>query len=204
MRNIVLLGAGGHCKSCIEIIENLEKYKIKGIVDKSVKAEQDFMGYKILGSDKEIKDLISENDFGLVCVGQIKSPDIRIKLFNLLENISINIATIKSKSSIISPNSRIKKGTIIMHKALINSGAAIGSNCIINTGSIVEHDSIIGDHCHISTGAIVNGNVHIGSGSFIGSGSILKEGIKIGEKVVVSAGEKVMTDIPSNTIYKSS
>ena len=25
MRNIVLLGAGGHCKSCIEIIENLEK-----------------------------------------------------------------------------------------------------------------------------------------------------------------------------------
>ena len=58
MRNIVLLGAGGHCKSCIEIIENLEKYKIKGIVDKSVKAEQDFMGYKILGSDKEIKELV--------------------------------------------------------------------------------------------------------------------------------------------------
>ena len=35
MRNIVLLGAGGHFKSCIEIIENLEKYKIKGIIDKT-------------------------------------------------------------------------------------------------------------------------------------------------------------------------
>ena len=203
MRNIVLLGGGGHCRSCIEIIENLEKYKIKGIVDKTNKIEEDFMGYKILGSDEQLKYLISENDFGLVCVGQIKSPNIRIKLFNLLENLSIKIATIKSKSSIISNNSKIKKGTIVMHNTFINSGVEIGFNCIINTGSIVEHDSIIGDHCHISTGVIINGNVQIGSGSFIGSGCVLKEGIKIGEKVVVSAGEKIMNDIPSNTIYKS-
>ena len=202
MRNIVLLGAGGHCKSCIEIIESLKKYKIKGIIDKN-KIEDNFMGYKILGSDSELKDVISKNDFGLVCVGQINSPSIRIKLFNLLKNESIEIATVKSKSSIISSNSKIKKGTIVMHNTVINTGVEIGLNCIINTGSIIEHDSIIEDHCHISTGAIVNGNVRIGSGSFIGSGCIIKQGIKIGEKVVVSAGEKIMNDIPSNTIYKN-
>ena len=37
---------------------------------------------------------------------------------------------------------------------------------------------------------------------FIGSGCIIKQGIKIGQRVIVSAGEKVMKDIPSNTIYK--
>ena len=47
------------------------------------------MGYKILGSDHNLKDLLSENDFGLVSVGQIKSPNIRIKLFDLLKNQSI-------------------------------------------------------------------------------------------------------------------
>ena len=202
MRNIVLLGAGGHCKSCIEIIENVEKYQIKGILDNNKKRDEDFMGYKILGPDEELKNIISENDLGLVCVGQIKTPKVRIKLFNLLKNESIEIATVISKSAIISKNSIIKKGTIVMHNTLINSAVDIGFNCIINTGSIIEHDAKIGDHCHISTGAIVNGNVHIGSGSFIGSGSILKQGIKIGEKVIVSAGEKVMTDIPSNSIYK--
>ena len=204
MRNIVLLGAGGHCRSCIEIIEKVEKYQIKGILDKNKKSKGDFMGYKILGSDEELKDIILENDFALVCVGQIKSPKVRIKLFNLLKNESINIATVISNCSIISNNSTIKKGTIVMHNAVINSGVRIGVNCIINTGSIIEHDSIIGDHCHISTGAILNGNVYIGYGSFIGSGCIIKQGIKIGEKVVVSAGEKVMKDIPSNTIYKNS
>jgi len=202
MNNIVLLGAGGHCKSCIEIIETLEKYKIKGIVDKN-KSERKFMGYKILGSDQNLKDLLSENDFGLVCVGQIKSPNIRIKLFDLLKNQSIKIATIKSKNSIISRNTIIKKGTITMHNTVINSGVEIGSNCIINTGSIIEHDSIIDDHCHISTGVIVNGNVRIGYGSFIGSGCIIKQGVNIGERVIVSAGEKIMNDIPSNTIYKN-
>ena len=204
MRNIVLLGAGGHCKSCIEIIETLENYRIKGIIDKTNKIEADLMGYKILGCDEELKDLISKNDFGLVCVGQINSPSIRVRLFNLLKNQSIKIATVKSKSSIISSNTMIKKGTIIMHNSVINTGVEVGFNCIINTGSIIEHDSIIGDHCHISTGAIVNGNVHVGSGSFIGSGCIIKQGVIIGEKVVVSAGEKVMNDLPSNTIYKNS
>ena len=57
---------------------------------------------------------------------------------------------------------------------------------------------------YFTTGAIVNGNVNIGSGSFIGSGSIIKQGIKIGQRAIISAGEKVMHNIPSNTIYKSS
>ena len=34
MKKIILLGGGGHCKSCIDVIENENKYKIIGIIDK--------------------------------------------------------------------------------------------------------------------------------------------------------------------------
>ena len=34
MKKIILVGAGGHCKSCIDVIENENKYKITGIIDK--------------------------------------------------------------------------------------------------------------------------------------------------------------------------
>ena len=34
MKKIIVLGGGGHCKSCIDVIENENKYKIIGIVDK--------------------------------------------------------------------------------------------------------------------------------------------------------------------------
>jgi FlaA1/EpsC-like NDP-sugar epimerase len=34
MKKIILIGGGGHSKSCIDVIENENKYKIVGIVDK--------------------------------------------------------------------------------------------------------------------------------------------------------------------------
>ena len=33
MKNIILIGAGGHCNSCIDVIELEKKYKIIGLVD---------------------------------------------------------------------------------------------------------------------------------------------------------------------------
>ena len=33
MKKIILFGAGGHCKSCIEIIENSSEYIIEYILD---------------------------------------------------------------------------------------------------------------------------------------------------------------------------
>ena len=34
MKKIILLGGGGHCKSCIDVIESEKKYTIKGIFEK--------------------------------------------------------------------------------------------------------------------------------------------------------------------------
>ncbi len=34
MKEIILVGGGGHCKSVIDVIEQEAKYKIAGIIDK--------------------------------------------------------------------------------------------------------------------------------------------------------------------------
>lgn len=204
MNSLILIGNGGHCKSCIDVIEAYDEYKIKGIIQKKNKnSKEKFMGYNIIGDDTELSDYFSSKDYGFVSVGQIKTPDVRIRLFNLLRELGINIATIKSNSSIISKHAKVDIGTIIMHNTVINSDATIGSNCIINTNAIIEHDVNINDHCHISTGVIINGGVEIGEGSFIGSGTVIKEGIKVGDNALISAGEVVLQDIPSNTKYKT-
>ena len=33
MKKIILIGAGGHCASCIDVIENEKKYEIIGLID---------------------------------------------------------------------------------------------------------------------------------------------------------------------------
>ena len=37
MKKIILIGGGGHCKSCIDVIENGNQYKIVGVNDKKKK-----------------------------------------------------------------------------------------------------------------------------------------------------------------------
>ena len=34
MKDIILIGAGGHAKSCIDIIEGIKKFKIKCLLEK--------------------------------------------------------------------------------------------------------------------------------------------------------------------------
>ena len=34
MKNIILVGGGGHCRSVIDVIEQEGRYKISGIIDK--------------------------------------------------------------------------------------------------------------------------------------------------------------------------
>ena len=203
MKSIVLLGSGGHCKSCIEIIENSRKYKIKGLIVKKGIKIKSFMDYQVLGSDDNLRECFKKDDSALICIGQIKSPNKRIELFDVLNKNKIEIATLSSTSSIISRHSNIGKGTAVMHGVIINSGAQVGVNCILNTNSLIEHDVTIGDHCHISTGVIINGEANIGNGCFIGSGSIIREGVNIGDRSIISAGQVVMRDIPNNSVLKS-
>ncbi len=63
--------------------------------------------------------------------------------------------------------------------------------------SIVDDWSWIGNRCYAPM--CVD---DIGNQSFIGSGCVVKEGVTIGDNVLVSAGQIVMEDLSSNTLYK--
>ena len=179
MQDILLIGGGGHCKSVIDVIELEGKYTIAGIIDKKALIGQEVLGYKIIGCDDDLEQLISKYKYAMVTVGHIKSNTLRIKLFNKLKHIGYALPPIISPISYISKHSFVDEGTIVMHHALINANSKIGKNCILNTKSLIEHDCIVDDNCHISTGAIVNGGVIVKENSFIGSNSTTKEYIEV-------------------------
>jgi len=188
MKDIILIGGGGHCKSVIDVIEQEGRFKIAGIVDKPELLGSKLFGYLIIGNDSDLDDLAKKYQYALVTVGQIKSPLLRIKLFELAVKSGFILPTVVSPRAYLSKHAMVDKGSIIMHDALINANAKVGENCIINSKALIEHDVIIKDHCHISTNVVINGNVVVGSGSFIGSGAISKEGIKIDNNYFAKAG----------------
>ena len=191
MKDLILIGGGGHCKSCIDVIESCNQFSIKGLLDLPEKKDSNTLGYDIIGDNKDIPDLVRNNVYFLITVGTIGDPAKRIELYELVSSAGGIFPVIISPSAVVSKHARIGSGTIIMHQSFVNASATIGKNCIINTKALVEHDAVIGDHCHISTGAIINGGVHLGHRSFFGSGSVSKQYITIPDDSFIKANSLV-------------
>ena len=203
MNSIILIGRGGHCRSCIDVIEAEGKFKIAGIVNQSGGSREKILGYDVLGNDDNLPELLKKHPNALITVGQIKSADLRVKLFQQVQRLGFELPTIISPRAYVSKNAILGIGTIVMHDALVNTGAKIGNNCILNTKSLVEHDAIVEDHCHISTSSVVNGGTIIREKTFIGSNTITKEYITVGKNSVIGGGLRVVSDAQENTLMKN-
>ena len=188
MNSIILIGGGGHCKSVIDVIEQEGRFEIAGIIDKPELLGSDVLGYSVIGSDYDLDNLVKKYQYALITVGQIKTPELRIKLFNLAIKAGFVLPNIISPNAYVSRHSSIGNGTVVMHNAIINPSASIGDNCIINSKALIEHDCHISKHCHISTNAVINGGVVVESGCFIGSSATTKESIIIQKNSFIKAG----------------
>jgi sugar O-acyltransferase (sialic acid O-acetyltransferase NeuD family) len=202
MTSLLLIGGGGHCRSCIEVIETHSGYDIAGIVLPDFIHNEPVLGYPLVGTDGQLEKLLCKTPVALVTVGQISSPDTRIRLFTLLKELNAELPTIIASTAYCSRHASVGHGTIVMHSALINAAADIGENCIINSQALLEHDVRIESHCHIATGARLNGGVQIGMGCFIGSGAVIREGVSIGSRSIIGAGQVVLKDVPENKVLK--
>ena len=197
MDKILLIGAGGHARACIDVLEEENQFEIAGLIEKGESISNESLGYPIIGTDDDLKVLRQQYKNALITVGQIKIPKIRIKLYQLLKELDFTLPVIVSSQAYVSKHAQIGEGSIIMHGVIINANAKIGNNCIINNRALIEHDAIIGNHSHIATGAIVNGGVSVGSESFIGSGVVTKQYISIGNNCSVGAGVTLKSDVKS-------
>ena len=194
MDKILLFGGGGHGKACVDVIESSGNLEISGIVDPLlIKLDLPYELINITEPYALLRETVSNAH---VSVGQIKSSDLRKKIYSKLKEYKFNLPVIQSRYAYKSKYCEINEGTILMHFSLVNSYSSIGKNCIINSKSLIEHDVKVGDHCHVATGAILNGGVKVGDETFIGSNTVIAPGKCIGNKCVISAGLFINEDIP--------
>ena len=191
---LLLLGAGGHAKACIDVIEQVGGFTIIGLVGLPQEVGTAVLGYPVLGSDSDLEVLLMKCSYALVTVGQIKTPAPRVRLYNELSVRGRCPPTIVSPKAYVSPHARIGEGSIVLLGAVVNAGAVVGRNCIVNSLCLVEHDVVVGDHCHIATGARVNSGVSVGDTTFLGSGATIRQGVAIGRGCIIGMGQSVLAD----------
>ena len=187
MKNVVIIGTGGHAKVVADIVLSAKDHLMGFLTsDNDI---NDFMGWPVLGNDA---DYIKFMDCHFVIA--IGNPDVRERISNSMDCAKWYTA-IHPTASISSVQTFIGSGSVIMANAVINPYAQIGEHCIINSGATVEHDNIIGDFVHVSVKAGLAGTVRIGKRAWIGVGATVSNGVSICQDCMIGAGAVVVKNI---------
>ena len=201
IKNIILIGASGHAKVIIDIVEKQNVFKIIGLIDTFKETGTRVDDYTILGTEDELPKLIIEYKIfgGIIAIGD---NFLRMKIAQKITTIipDFQFVTAIHPKAIISKKVLICDGSVIMAGVVVNNNSYIGKHTILNTNSSVDHDCIIREFSSIAPGAILGGNVEINICSAISLGANVIENMNIGKHSIVGAGALVVNSIGDNKI----
>lgn len=196
---LVIVGAGGHAKVVIELVQAEARYELVGLVDADPTPRR-VVGVPVIGSDADLPRL-HETGIRHVHVA-LGNNARRVAIGRELEAAGFTLANAISPTAVLSPTARLGRGLAIMAGAVINADSRVGDLCIINTRASVDHDGIIGDGAHVAPGCALAGNVTVGHLAFLGVGTSVIPGVTIGDGATVGAGACVVRDIPPGAVAR--
>jgi len=195
MQNIVVVGASGHAAVLIDILEKQAQYRVVGLIDSLVSPGTEFLGYRVLGSERDLGLLAERNGIegGIVAIGDnwVRSGVVR----RLLEHSpDFRFVSAIHPSAQIARGVSIGAGTAVMAGVVVNTRARVEQHCILNTKCSLDHDSVMEEFSSLGPGATTGGNVRIGAFSVLAQGANVIHGVQIGTHAVIGAGSTVLRD----------
>ncbi len=195
MKDLIIIGAGGHGRVIADIGQKLGIYNSIAFLDDGEAKES--MGLPIIGKTNEIEKYAMVADI-FVAIGNSK---IREEYIEKLLSVGASVPTLIHPSAVIGSCVEIGVGSAVMAGTVINPCSKLGKGVILNTSSSVDHDCVIGDYCHIAVGVCVAGTVKLGNRVWLGAGSAIKNNVNICEDCIIGAGAVVVKDIEEKGTY---
>jgi sugar O-acyltransferase (sialic acid O-acetyltransferase NeuD family) len=201
MKNIVLIGGGNQAHYTIDIINKEGKYNIIGIIDSIHDIGSDKFGYKIIGRQEDIVELVKQYNIegGVISIG-----DNWVRYYissQIKQNLPhFNFVNAIHPSVVIGDNVKLGEGIIMMAGCIVNPKSKIGNFVFFATGAQIDHDCTIGNFSSISAGSITGGYVSLGDFSAITLGVTIIDRLEIGKNTVIGAGSLVLKSLPDNVL----
>jgi len=202
MIQAICLGAGGHARVVIDILQQTGSVEIVGLLtpDKCQFGKK-VLGIPVLGDDTMLSELYEQGvRHAFLGVGSVERSELRCRLYEMIVQSGYKPVTAIHPAATIARSASLGHGLTIMAGAVVGVGAHLGDNVIVNSAAVVEHDCEIGDHAHISPGVRLAGGVRVGRRSHVGIGACVIENKNIGSGSTVGAGAVVVNDVPDNVV----
>ncbi len=198
---ILVIGAGGHARSVLDVIRSEGRYHVAGLIDGSKPKANSALGLPVLGQESDLPLICREQGttLGIVAIGDNWQRRAAMeRLWVLVPGFDF-VSSVHA-SATVADDVTIGPGTVIMAGAVVVSGSRIGKGCIVNTLASLDHDGVMEDYASLAPGAVTGGRVYLGTCAAVGLGARIVHNLGIGAHAVVGAGALVMEDIPPEVV----
>jgi sugar O-acyltransferase (sialic acid O-acetyltransferase NeuD family) len=200
VKQIVIIGAGGHGREVAEILRHQSqtdpKLELLGFIDDDLSLKGQVRdGLPILG-DWSWFNGIDKDSIAVICA--VGMPSTNRRLAQRARAYGLQFTNAISPLSCISDYASIGEGVTLFPYVVVNTGSRIEDHCILNVGVTVSHDTVLGRYSNVNPGAHLAGNVTVGEGCYIGMGTNVIQGRTLGAWTTVGAGAVVTQSLPPN------
>jgi sugar O-acyltransferase (sialic acid O-acetyltransferase NeuD family) len=198
MTATIIIGAGGHGKVVLDILQAGDQYRPVGFVDADPKLARTYVGgLPVFGAVHLLHRLVNQHKIGAVMIA-IGDNRARSSYAKTMDDLKLPLINAVHPSAVISSTALMGRNVMVAANAVICAEAKIGDFCIVNTAATVDHECEIGSAVHICPGAHLAGRVSVEADAFIGLGANIVQCLKIGTGAIVGAGAVVLTDVPAH------
>jgi len=196
MSGVVVMGNGGHSRSCVDAWSTTSSLQPIGCTGLDT-TEVSEIPY--LGTDEVLPDLFAQGQRSVfVALGESR---LRERCTRLAVRQGFSPTTLVADSAQIARTATIDPGAAILRGAIIGAFTSVGEGAIVNTGASIDHNCVIGPYAHIAPGTHLSGCVEIGAHAFLGVGTSVVPGVRIGAGATVGAGAVVISDVPDGQTF---
>jgi UDP-perosamine 4-acetyltransferase len=195
MDDVIIIGAGGHGKVVLDILQAEGKYRPVGFVDNNPSLLDSYVcGLPVLGPINALPRLKRQRiRHAIIAIGDNRQ---RLAQKEFVDRDGVRLVNAVHPAAYVSPKASLGRGVVVAPGAKIVVEATVRDLAIVNTGAIVDHECDVGEGAHVCPGAVLAGRVRVGRGAFVGIGAQVIQCRTVGDFAVVGAGAAVVHDVP--------
>jgi sugar O-acyltransferase (sialic acid O-acetyltransferase NeuD family) len=196
---LVIVGAGGFGRECLDIAEELNrlgaKLEVIGFVDDSPGP------FELIERRQRscLGPVSSASVYARRFVIAIGSGQARRKIDSTLTKLGMQAIELVHPHATVGSECQLGDGVLINAGARLTTNVRLGRHVQIHANVSIGHDAELDDYVSVFPGATVSGSAQLLNGSTVGTGANVLPGVVVGANSFVGAGAVVTSDVAPGT-----
>jgi sugar O-acyltransferase (sialic acid O-acetyltransferase NeuD family) len=193
MRDIIIIGSGGHSRSVISIAKKANKWKKLSIIDIQYNGNiETILSIPVVGG-MEFLDTANVNITDVFIA--IGDNFLRRDMISLVLTKGFEIPNLIHANAILDHDVILGYGNFIGSGANLGPDVKVGNGNIVNTLANLDHESKIGNYNQLAPSSVLCGRSVIGDLTWLGANSTIIDSLEIASETIIGAGAVVIHNI---------